>query len=217
VSAKSRSATRPRGRPPGKTSEQTRTRILLAARECFARVGYERATNQEIAASAGVTATAIYLYFESKPALYLAVARQTSAEMVPRLRSVIAPARTTRAALQALVRMATNPDTSQAVAARFMAGIATEMQRHPEVAQGMLSDPGEVFTIIAELVDRGVRADEIAADKAESVVSMVIAVLMGISAYANTLGGAYAKSAVDGLVDLLDGTLFKAKPKPRKR
>src|SRR4051812_49605212 len=60
------------GRPPGATSEATTARILAAARVCFARTGYAATTNKQIADEAGVTAAAIYLYFESKTALYVA-------------------------------------------------------------------------------------------------------------------------------------------------
>jgi AcrR family transcriptional regulator len=210
-----RTAPRGRGRPPGKTSEQTRSRIVLAARGCFARVGYERATNQEIAASAGVSATAIYLYFESKPALYFAVVRDAAAELVPHLRALIATSSTMRGAIQAVVRMSTSVDTRHASAGRFMLGIPIEMQRHPEVSQGMLSDPGEIFAIITELVDKGVRAEEIDPDKTQRVISMLIAVLMGLGSYASILGAPYAESAVEGFVDLLEGKLFKTTSKRR--
>lgn len=46
-------------------SEQ-RTRILEAARRCFVRSGFHRATMQDVAAEAGMSAGNIYRYFKSK-------------------------------------------------------------------------------------------------------------------------------------------------------
>jgi hypothetical protein len=84
------------------------------------------------------------------------------------------------------------------------------MQRHPEVAGRILAEPGEVFAIVNEIVDAGVRANEVARDKAPRVVAFTIASLMGMSAYANSLGRPYLELAAKGFLDLLDGQLFKS-------
>jgi len=63
--------TRPRGRPPGRTSEydEHRRRILDAASTLFAERGYETTGMRDLAASIGMSPPAIYHYFESKEAL----------------------------------------------------------------------------------------------------------------------------------------------------
>lgn len=58
-----------RGRPPKAEAGATRDRLLTAAAEACAEVGYDRATLQEIAGRAGVTATAIYNHFGSREEL----------------------------------------------------------------------------------------------------------------------------------------------------
>ncbi len=67
---------RAQGRPKGATSELTRARVLSAARTCFSRTGYASTANRQIAEEAGVTTAAIYLYFDSKTALYASRVRQ---------------------------------------------------------------------------------------------------------------------------------------------
>lgn len=64
-------AARPRGRPPGRTSDydEQRRRILDAATALFAEGGYETTGMRELAAAIGMSAPAIYHYFESKEAL----------------------------------------------------------------------------------------------------------------------------------------------------
>jgi AcrR family transcriptional regulator len=196
------------GRPPNQSSEQTRERILLAARECFARVGYERATNQEIAAAADVTAAAMYRHFESKGALWAAVVRECNAEMTPMLRGAIEGATGIAAALRAMIAEALKTTDRVLTAARFLALVPVEMQRHPELKTRILSDPGEVFTVLTSLVDGSVQRGEIAPEKAQRLLSTIISAMMGISAYADTLGPEYGEHAALGFIDLIDGRLF---------
>lgn len=199
---------RPLGRPPGQLSEDTRQAILSAARECFARVGFERATNRDIAAAAGVTAAAMYRYFDSKPELYEAVVRDAMAVIVPRVRRAIAAASSLRGAFRALLQVVGTMDASEQAAARFLAGMPNEMQRHPEVATRVLADPGEIFVAVNELVAAGIRSGEISRDRAQRAVSVLIATLMGLSAYTNTLGPELGSEATQGFIDLLENRLF---------
>jgi hypothetical protein len=74
----------------------------------------------------------------------------------------------------------------------------------------MLANPGEVFTILNNIVDLGVRSGEIPAPKAQRAVSVMIASFMGITAYANTLGPSLGKQATAGFLDLIDDALFAA-------
>jgi AcrR family transcriptional regulator len=207
---KRRAATRI-GRPPGHSSELTRGRILRAARECFARLGYERATNRDIAAAAGVTAAAIYRYFDSKPDLYFAAVREALAELVPRVRAAVTSQASARAAFRALLQTTGEQDVHRKQAARFLSALPLEMQRHPEVAQGMLADPGEVFTIVNELVAAGVRTKEIPPAKRERVVATIIAALMGVAMYSTAVGDVAGEQAVAGFLDLIDDQLFSPK------
>jgi AcrR family transcriptional regulator len=198
-----------RGRPPGDTSARTRASILDAARDCFVHAGYERATNRDVAAAAGVTAGAIYQYFDSKTALYLAVVNETIDALAPRLTEVTANTSSARSALSALVREAMSSEGRNLKAAAFLAGIPIEMQRHPEIASGLVARPGSFFSIVLDVVARGVKSQEIAADKAERVVTVTIAAFIGLSVYSTTVGDKLAESATQGFIELLEGTLFQ--------
>jgi TetR/AcrR family transcriptional regulator, acrAB operon repressor len=65
-------------------SEQTRRRILDAARGVFARQGVTRTTLEQIARAAGVTRGAIYWHFADKTELFYAMREQVSLPMVDR-------------------------------------------------------------------------------------------------------------------------------------
>lgn len=73
------------GRRPG--SEDTRGRILAAARTAFGERGYEGATVRDVAARAGVDAALVHHYFGTKQQLFLTASEfpVDVAEVVPRL------------------------------------------------------------------------------------------------------------------------------------
>jgi AcrR family transcriptional regulator len=73
------------GRRPG--SEDTRGRILNAAREAFGERGYEGTSVRGIASRAGVDAALVHHYFGSKQRLFLAASAlpEDPAELVPRM------------------------------------------------------------------------------------------------------------------------------------
>ncbi len=67
----------PRVKPEYKL--ERRAKILDAARACFARSGFHRTTLQDIFAEAGLSAGAVYNYFQSKDELILAIADERHA------------------------------------------------------------------------------------------------------------------------------------------
>jgi AcrR family transcriptional regulator len=198
------------GRPPGQLSEDTRASILRAARSCFASVGFERATNQDIAAAAGITAAALYRHFDSKPDLYQAVVRDATAQIMPRVQRALAPTSGLKAAFRALLQLVAGLSESEQSATQFLAGIPNEMKRHPEVAQRVLADPGEMFALFNQIVSAGVRTGEIPKERTQRAVSMIVATLMGASAYSNLLGPELGAEALAGFIDLVENRLFQA-------
>lgn len=77
VMSMSLTAGRGPGRPPAAKADETRKRILHAARQVFSERGYDGATFQEIAVRADLTRPAINHYFANKRVLYQEVVEQT--------------------------------------------------------------------------------------------------------------------------------------------
>jgi AcrR family transcriptional regulator len=71
-----RSARRRRGRPPQSNSEETRAHILEVAHHVFALHGFDDTPVTAIARDAGVRPGTLYYHFDSKAALYEAVASE---------------------------------------------------------------------------------------------------------------------------------------------
>lgn len=71
--------------------EQSRRRLLEAARGVFFEDGFDRANLDEIARRAGLAKGTIYRYFDSKAELYVAVLAANADVFVERLRSTVDP------------------------------------------------------------------------------------------------------------------------------
>jgi AcrR family transcriptional regulator len=70
--------------------ERTRGALIAAARELFAEKGFADTANDDISDRAGVTRGALYHYFDSKSAVATAVIESLDAEIVERIRAVVA-------------------------------------------------------------------------------------------------------------------------------
>jgi AcrR family transcriptional regulator len=205
------------GRPPGATSDATRARILLAARDCFARTGYAGTTNKDIADRAGITAAAIYQYFESKTALYLATVRDAQAELVPEFEQAVAEQTSTRAAFRALLSASARLHARDPSLAAFLSALPVEMRREPEIARAMAETPSPVLEVVARMVDRGVAAGEIAPRDEERVVAVFLACTMGFSLYAATMEDGDFLATMEAFLALLDGGLVRDRGRARAR
>lgn len=87
--ARATSSNKPRTKPPRPTraerQAQTRSQLIEAAAQVFARRGYQAASVEEIAEEAGYSHGAVYSNFEGKADLFLAVFEDYMAERVREL------------------------------------------------------------------------------------------------------------------------------------
>lgn len=122
-----------RGRPANTSSDDTVAVMLSAARRRFAAHGYAATTNRSVAASAGLSHTAIYNHFGSKAELFTAVFVDVQDLLIAELdRSMMAaPAEPPfpHALLDAIESLrATDPSYVE-----FLASMYVEVRRHPEL------------------------------------------------------------------------------------
>lgn len=99
--------------------EETRAKLIRAARKAFATQGYAAASMDDLTAEAGLTRGALYHNFGGKEGLLRAVIDQIDAEMVARLRTVRERAETTWLGLLAetvaYIEMALEPEIQRIV------------------------------------------------------------------------------------------------------
>jgi AcrR family transcriptional regulator len=203
-------ANRRPGRPPGRTSDGTRIEILKAARVCFASKGFDLATNRDIAELAGITAAAIYQYFDSKAALYATTAREAIAEVAEHMR-VYANANAdagVAAGLSHITRGLLAVHLQDPSVAPFLMAMPTELQRHPEIARELQPNIDTVPSGVMTLVQRGVKSGEIDRADTGQIVRMYIACLMGLTHFAVIFGPDEGARAAKAFTDLLGGGLL---------
>jgi AcrR family transcriptional regulator len=84
MSATGHEEARPRGRK-AEQSEATRTALVRAARQLFAKRGYAAVGTEEIVSRAGVTRGALYHHFRGKDDLFRAVCEQVETELTQKI------------------------------------------------------------------------------------------------------------------------------------
>jgi AcrR family transcriptional regulator len=85
--------------------DEPRDRLLDAAEEKFRRHGYKRTTIEDITTLAGTGKGSLYLHFESKQDVYLAVVRRSLERFVARAAKVLQGSAPVPQRMQQLVRM----------------------------------------------------------------------------------------------------------------
>lgn len=208
------SQSKPRqGRPPGSSAAATRGRIVEAARGYFGAKGFAATTNKDIAVAAGVTAPALYRYFDSKLELYMATVQGALAELEPVLREAAVGQASGRAELVAVARAAGRLHAERPYLAAFLSSLPVEMQRNPEIAEAMDMGPDPVSALVASAFERAEQAGELAAGvSVEHAVAMVIACNIGLSLWGAAIQQEPSSDAMEAFALLLSGALFASSP-----
>jgi AcrR family transcriptional regulator len=202
------------GRPPASESAETRARILTAARSCFAEYGFASTTNREIGERAGLTAGAIYHYFDSKVQLFAAVTEQVVTRIFDEFEQVIVSSPRFVERVRALLDVAVVLHREDASLARFSTIYPVELLRHEDLAAQIpleLWDRGISF--FARLAEEAIEAGELAPDVAAAdVANMLLAVTTGLAHFA-TLDQSLERhrAAVTVVERLFDGSLMSSR------
>lgn len=200
------------GRPEGVSGEDTRRRILDAARECFAAYGYAATSNRIIAERAGLTPAAVYHHFGRKSDLMLAVYQATEAESYARMRAALAGQPGLIARVQAVLDVLHDivvEDRSRAV---FMFVALEESRRHEELAK--ISFDGIFAGLFAEIVDQAIADHEVAPEGAKYVRGVLVTLVSGLAHLGAEIGPDAHRAATEGCKALIAGTLLATTPQP---
>jgi AcrR family transcriptional regulator len=201
-----------RNRSAGTSEGDTRERLIRAARACFARYGYDRTTNADIAKAANITTGAIYHYFDSKAALFTATTKQVEELLLGGLRLAAAGADTTVAKLHSVLEAAVRLGEQGEDLARFVAIAPVELERRAEFRALHESLFGEVIEFFSDIVDEGKARGELRANAdSRAVAEMLFASSFGIALQAGLYGDQISlRKVVDAFELLLGGELFTA-------
>lgn len=195
------------GRPVGANGEETRQRIIGAAMQCVAEVGYSRATIREIARKANMTSGSLYHYFPNKTELIKATFDEVAEMSIPRVIAAGNRDSPFRDRLMAVLdecdqMMREFPDI-----AAFDRAIRVSSARHlAESRETMFSTLRDVLVdIIKQARKEGALRRGTSID---SVASAMFIVLRGLTDYGATSPAEDYHSTVAALKKLVSGTLF---------
>lgn len=197
-----------KGRPPATDSAVTRRAILAAARGCFGRQGYDKTTNKEIAAAAGITQAAIYHYFPSKADVFVAAYQDMQAVTFERFDAVVGAAPGLPGKIKALLDLSAEMHSADRTLAAFTAVAPIEIQRHSELRRALGDEANRVYRFFRSVVDETDGALERDVDP-DSVVNLLVAVFTGFAQFGATVRAADThRRAIEAFGRLVDATLF---------
>lgn len=191
------------------SKQQTRGRLLVAARRLFLSRGFNHASLNDIAEEAGFTVGAVYSNFATKGDLLLALFEETVAERATEIESAVAGAAgdadhgISRAAGQWMDRLTADPEWFP-----LFLELAAHAVRDPELRQRFAVPFGAIRLTIARLVARN--AEEHGIELAlgpEEIATAVKALANGIAlerivdpdAISDELFGAVLTILLDGV------------------
>jgi AcrR family transcriptional regulator len=197
------------GRPPAAKADETRLRIIQAARLVFSERGYDGATFQAIAARADLTRPAINHYFSSKRALYREVLADTNETVIGAGIKQAERETTLAAQLTAFISEATKANSKNPAGSAFLISGVLESQRHPDLA-GTENDSIRLsrdflLRIIHAAIERG---EIIAGFEASALAEALLVLVCGVGLYAGYVQSPEGVLALVGVMrQLLEGAL----------
>ena len=217
--------TKPRklGRPPASFSAETRERIIDAGRLAFASQGFDRTTNKDIADAAGLTTGALYHYFESKQALFVAVLADQQERVLRRLSGAADGVDGAIAKLHAVLDETVRLNREDPDLARFVATAPIELDRHEEFhgtigSAEQVSRTGGLSEFFVSIVADGQKSGELDPTVDPSaIVNMVLSAMSGLAQLAGFVRDQAAlAAAIDAFERLLAGTLVTSRVAPAR-
>lgn len=185
-------------------SVQKRRRIIAAAADLFARVGYRRTSISDIAKQAAIAKGTVYLYFPNKAAILLKVALHERLVLYQKMAPLLGAESDPTQRLRQLLRQAVLLADSMPVSNRIKAGQPDLIAALRELDLSTLRQAAAVFVAIFRWLIRSA-APTLPDDLLEDRVTALIAVLQGMPAIAQprSFGGRSPEAFADALADVL--------------
>jgi AcrR family transcriptional regulator len=172
------------GRPTACDGVDTRERLLVEARRCFATEGYDATTNKNLAKSAGITTAAIYHYFPSKIEMYVAVFMDVQKLVCSTIENSVRSDREITENISSMVDALAALTVREPAVVSFVLSVSSEAHRHPELMQAVLPVRGQIGRILLMISQQAVERGEVNPEiSAQSLEDMLMVVLAGLARF----------------------------------
>jgi AcrR family transcriptional regulator len=188
-------------------SEETRSRILAAALECFSHSGYDATGVAEICAAAGVSKGAFYHHFPSKQALFIDLLNGWLAALDERFNAVREAAGSVPAALREMARAARQVFADARGQVPLFFEFWTQANRDPIILDKTLEPYRRYQEYFAGLVQSGMDEGSLRPVDPQAAARVIIALAVGLLAQgmATLDNPGLADTAEEGIEMLLRG------------
>jgi AcrR family transcriptional regulator len=203
---------KPLGRPPASSFDDTRDRIMAAAERLFARNGYDKTSTKDIAEASGLTSPALYHYFDSKEALFVATLQDRASKLMARFEAAAASQIGVVDKLCSLLDVSLLVSKDDDDIALFVLSASIERVRNPELNKRLRSSRSyrTVRELLVDILQTAIRNGELGADTdVEALADMLDACVGGMVRFA-ALAHAMSEHerAIEMFKRLLRGQIF---------
>lgn len=199
------------GRPPGSSSATTRAKLLTAARKQFAEKGYSQTTFKDVGKEAGVTHAALYQYFDSKQALYLATLAETQAMLLPQYLDAIARGKSLRERIVGVLMASADAHDADSTITGFLAAIPIEIRRHAELREVLVDPNNQIMSALEKMFDEARHNGEIVAHfSSRHLVDAFLGGGVGVSLFHYGMPTSSLREAMEVFVALIEARVFNA-------
>ena len=161
--------------------EARRSQILDAAVRCFARRGYYETTIEDLVAETGLSRGALYLYYPSKEALYLAISDRWNCGLEEAIKARLTPDLTQAEILRVLIEVNGEQVQAETDACRVLMEGWNLSQHIPVLAERARQRQARTVSALSQLLQAGIAAGELRADiEVEAQARILMAVLHGL-------------------------------------
>jgi len=161
--------------------EARRTQILDAAVRCFARHGYYETTIEDLVIETGLSRGALYLYYPSKEAMYLAISEQWGCGLEEAIQARLTPDLSPASILQVLIEVNGEHVQAEADACRILMEGWHLAYHIPILAERKAQQQARSVAALSQLLRAGIEAGVFRADmQVETQARILMATLHGL-------------------------------------
>ncbi len=161
--------------------EARRTQILDAAVRCFARRGYYETTIEDLVTETGLSRGALYLYYPSKEAMYLAISERWGCGLEEAIRARLTPDLSQASILQIVIEVNGEHVQAEADACRILMEGWNLAYHIPVLAERNARQQAHSLAALSQLLRAGIEAGEFRTDmEVETQARILMATLHGL-------------------------------------
>lgn len=197
--------------PQQQRSEETRSRILRAALDCFSRAGYDASGVAEICTQAGVSKGAFYHHFQSKQAVFLELLDSWLAALDQRFEDVRAASTPVPQLLEAMAQAAGQSFSEASGQLPLFLEFYRQALRDPLLRERTLAPFQRYQQVFAGIVQAGIDEGSLHPVDPDSAARTLLALAVGLLVQAALLPGDNPQDESAAIQHLLRGL---ARPSP---